>query len=165
MTHTGYIDWHRLSRSEQHAEIADGRQTYVYAYWLVDYGRAVRDQGVSLLKREDSHPDWFIHAENADHVLAAYCHPRTVVSPQFSTVYDDNLAARPLLAAMLLGTSDRFYRTSHTRPGTWWCTYDDLNWRGRRLVRQISRLYERAPHLVTFVDAPTDESGGPRDPR
>lgn len=136
----GYIDWHRLSRSEQHAEIADGRQTYVYAYWLVDYGRAVRDQGVSLLKREDSHPDWFIHAENADHVLAAYCHPRTVVSPQFSTVYDDNLAARPLLAAMLLGTSDRFYRTSHTRP--------------RHLVVHLRRL-ELARAAAGPADLPT----------
>lgn len=163
MGQTGYIDWHKLTAGRDWAEVKDTRHTYVYAFWPVDYGRSDVDHGVTLLKNEDLHPDWFVHAEEADSVLAAYCRPQTIVSPSFADVFDVNLAARPLLAAALLGTSSTRYVSADGRRA-WWCTSDDLTRRGKKLLKDLNQLYLRTPVVVTFVDGPTDGNTGPRDP-
>lgn len=163
MGHTGYIDWHHLIAGRTYNSVSDGRHTYVYAFWLVDYGRHQDDHGVTLLKDENLHPDWFIHAEKADHVLAAYCAPQTMVSPSFSDVFEAGLAARPLLASALLGTSSVHYMSANGRHA-WWCMPQDLTRRGKKLIKDLTQLYLRDPVIVTFVDAPTDENSGPRDP-
>lgn len=143
----------------------NGQQhTYVYAFWLVDYGTASKDHGVSLLKTSDRHPDWFVHAETADRVLAAYTTPSTWVSPNVRDVFDNHLSASPLLAAVLLGTADVMYMTN-SEGRLWWCDRGDLSWSGKRLLRRLDRLYERRAVLVTFLDRPTDENSSPRDPR
>lgn len=148
MGNTGYIDWHRLDRTVPWARHSDDHHSYVYAFWTVDYGRSDRDHGVTVLKQEDRHPDWYLHAESADHVLGAYAPPCTMVSPNFTAVFDNKLSARPLLASMLLGTADAVY---HTPNGMWWADEHDLTRRGKRLLRTVDTLYERPAVLVTFV--------------
>lgn len=164
MGSSGYVDWHRLDVMLPWARIDDEQHTYVYAFWLVDYGTANRDHGVGLLKSEGRHPDWFLHADTADHVLAAYTTPTTWISPNFRQVFDNQLSAAPLIAAVLLGTADTMYQTSYDGR-LWWCDRGDLTWGGKRLLRRLDRLYERTAILVTFLDRPTDENSSPRDPR
>jgi hypothetical protein len=159
---SGYIDWHRLDTSMPWIRQRQGEHTYVYAFWLVDYGRATKDHGVGLLKNESEHPDWFVHAATADHVLAAYTAPQTIVSPNFQSVFADNLSARPLLGSVLLGSTDCSYRNGDQF--LWWAADQDLTRRGRRLIKDLNQLYLRPPVLVTFVDVPTDGTGGSRDP-
>lgn len=158
---SGYVDWHRLDRTLPWIRQRTGPRTYVFAFWLVDYSLNNRDHGVTLIKDEGRHPDWFLHAETADHVLAAYPPIRSVVSPNHRGVFDNGLAARPLLASVLLGTADATY---HSNDRMWWASVDDLTWRGKRLVKQLNRLYERDAELVTFVEGAADEKNGPRDP-
>ncbi len=158
---SGYIDWHRLDNTMPWVRQRTGQHTYVYAYWLVDYGRTTRDRGVSILKGENLHPDWFIHARTADHVLDAYAPPSAVVSPNFTSVFRNKLRAEPLLAAALLGNADAVY---HNNGQMWWAATDDLTRRGKRLLKAMNQLYERDAVLITFIDMPSDEKDGPRDP-
>lgn len=163
MGSSGFVDWHRLDRTLPWVRRNTGQSTYVYAFWLVDYGKADKDTGVSLFKPDGAHPDWFIHSDTADHVLAAYTNPHTLISPNFERVFDNKLASRPLLGSLLLGTTNAAF---HGRNDLmWWCSHDDLTWWGRNLLKQFDKLYLRQSILVTFVDRPTDENGGSRDPR
>lgn len=164
MGSSGYIDWHRLDRTMGWVKHRAGQHTYVYAFWLVDFGRNDRDRGVSLLK-DGTHPDWFIHAETADHLLGAYANPTVSVSPNFTRVFDNHLSSRPLLASLLLGTADSIYKTTSEQDRLWWAAKDDLTRPGKRLLKDMNKLYERDAHLITFIDTPTDERVGPRDSR
>jgi len=165
MGYSGYVDWHRLDRTSWWSRNRAGQHTYVYAFWLVDYGRSDTDHGVTLLKAEGAHPDWFLHAETADQVLAAYTRPSMSVSPNFRHVFGNNLAAKPLLGALLLGTADAVYRTVYEgKDSAFRCTFDDLTRAGKKLMRANNKLYERPAHLVTFVDNVTDENSGSRGP-
>lgn len=141
-----------------------GSYTYVYAFWLVEFGSSDVDHGVSLLKPQGSHPDWFIHAKTADHVLDAYTNPKTLVSPNFADVFSNQLKARPLLGSLLLGCTDTAYQNGGAG-AVWWCAREDLTFRGRQVIKQLDRLYERSSILVTFVDWATDENDGPRGSR
>lgn len=164
MGHSGLVNWHRLERTLPWVKVNGQQHTYVYAFWLVDFGRLTRqDSGVEVLKQPGGHPDWFIHAQTADRVLDAFLNPDTWVSPNRGLVFDDASVARPLLASMLVGTSDGMYQTSQEGQ-LWWCDYGDLTWRGRVVVRHLNDLYERRAILLTFLDKPTDEDNGPRDP-
>jgi hypothetical protein len=156
---SGYVDWHRLDQSLPWTRHADKLHTYVYAFWLVDYGHNQYDRGLALFKREGAHPDWFIHADSADELIGAFIRPNMVISPNFTQVFENNLTSRPLLAAALLATNNAVYR----REGQmWWAHRSDLTRMGRRLLKQMDRLYERPAVLVTFIDHATDEDGGPR---
>jgi len=158
---SGYVDWFRLDRTLPWIRQRQGLRTSVFAFWTVDYGTSEIDHGVSLVKAEGRHPDWFLHAETADHVLTAYPHPKSMVSPNFKAVFDNSLVAKPLLGAVLIGTADGVYRSLDR---WWWAGPDDLTWRGKRLMKHLNRLYERDGTLVTFVEGVTDEDNGPRDP-
>lgn len=159
MGHSGYIDWHAVSRKKPGAHTSAG-QSYVYAFWLVDYGRASADEGVRLLKGEDRHPDWFLHAENADGVLAARARTGTLLDTAgWDKVFGAPMS-RPLLASVLLGTANRVHHEDATS-AFWQCTEADLTWRGKRLVKEMTLLYLRAPVLVTFLDPAADEDDGP----
>lgn len=140
-----------------------GHHTYVFAFWLVDYGRNETDRGVGLLKEDGTHPDWFVHADSADHVLGAYANPKTLVSPNFDRVFD-TLSSKPLLAAALLGTADAVYRTAN-EDRLWWAADPDFTRAGKKLIKDMNKLYERDAHLVTFIEAPTDGTTGPRGSR
>lgn len=162
MGNSGYVDWHRLDRTLPWVKVNQQHHTYVYAFWLADYGTATSDHGVSLFKAEGAHPDWFIHAQTADQVLAAY-QPASWFSPNHRQAYGPDLAAYPLLGCLLLGTADAMYmRGGADHP--WWCDTDDLVLRGRLLLKQMSHLYEREAVLVTFLDRPTDENSAPEVP-
>lgn len=161
MGDSGIIDWERLDRTLPWVKQRQGHSTFVYAFWLADYGRATRDHGVSLLKAEGRHPDWYVHAESADHVLVAYTPPKSSVSPNFMQVFADKLSSKPLLGSLLLGTVDACYKRLDQM---WWACEADLTGQGRRLLRKLDHLYERRHILVTFVEGPTDEQSGPRDP-
>lgn len=150
MGNSGIIDWTRLDRLPSWTHRADGQFTFVFAFWLVDYGRSNHDDGVAVLKPGSEHPDWFLHAENADHVLAAYYPPKASVSPNYGMVFGDKLQTRPLLGSLLLATTDGVYERNGEM---WWAGTADLTFRGRRLVKKLDRLYERPHHLVTFVEA------------
>lgn len=168
---SGYIDWHRLDHTLPWVRHPQDYHTYVFAFWLVDYGRSTHDQGITLLKAEGGHTDWFLHADTADQVLAAYPHPRTLMSPNWHHVLDrEGLAARPLLGSVLLGSIDACYRTMDKM---WWADKNDLTWRGRRLLRQLDHLYERPAVLMTFIEGKatsdpafraSDENNNPRGP-
>lgn len=160
MGYSGHVNWSRLDRTHPWIRNQD-RHTSVYAFWPVDYRHPRRDHGVGLFKAQDRHPDWFLHAETADHVLTAYVRPTMVVSPNLTEVFDDDLVARPLLASVLLGTANAVYRTHEEL--MWWCAVEDLTLKGRLLVTQLSHLYERDPVLVTLVDGASDEEQ--RSPR
>lgn len=168
MGSSGYIDWRRLDSSLPWIAYRQGYHTYVFAFWLVDYGHNDLDHGITMLKAEDKHTDWFLHAGTADHVLAAYPHPTSLMSPNFHHVFDEGLSARPLLGSLLLGTADACYRTLDRM---WWAGDKDLTRRGRRQLKNLERLYERPAVLVTFVEGritsdpafrPTDENNNPR---
>jgi hypothetical protein len=163
VSNSGIIDWDRLDRSLPWIKYRTGYSTSVFAFWLADYGRSRRDHGVTLLKAQDRHPDWFLHAETADHVLAAYPPPKSSISPNYSQVFGVGLQAKPLLASMLLGTADAYYQM---RDRMWWADHHDLTRRGRRLITNLDHLYERCSVLVTFVEgkSPSDETSGPRGP-
>lgn len=161
MSDSGIIDWNRLDRLLPWIKYRTGYSTSVFAFWLADYGRSRRDHGVTVLKPEGRHPDWFLHSETADHVLDAYPPPKSSISPNYTQVFGDKLHAKPLLAAMLIGTTDAYYQQ---RERIWWASHDDLTRKGRRLIRKLDGLYERPSVLITFVDGPTDESSGPRGP-
>lgn len=159
---SGYVDWHRLDRTLPWVRQRHGPRTYVIAFWTVDYGGATRDHGVRLMKDEGRHPDWFLHAESADHVLAAYPHPTSLVGPNFNAVFDKGLLeSQPLLASVLLGTADAAYSTLDRM---WWARPGDLTRRGKKLMKDLNRLYERDGTLITFIENATDENIGPRDP-
>lgn len=158
------MNWHKLDRMLPWVRRGSGSATYVYAFWLVDFGRKSGDDGVALLKPRDAHPDWFLHARTADHVLDAYTNPKTLVSPNFAEVFSNQLKASPLLGSLLLGTADTAYQNGGAGQ-MWWCSHDDLTFRGRQVIKQLDQLYERQSRLVTFVDWATDENGGPRDSR
>ena len=165
MGHSGLVNFHRLENTLPWVKINGQHHTYVYAFWLVEYGREDRrDVGVDVLKEAGRHPDWFIHADTADQVLVAYLSPDTWVSPNRLHVFDADRAAFPLMGSMLLGTSDAMYQT-HPNGRLWWCDYGDLTWKGRLLMRQLNNLYDRRAILVTFLDRPSDENSRPRDSR
>lgn len=150
MGHTGYIDWNRLSRTFTDTRYGN---TFVCAYWLVDYGRNQHDHGVSLLKGEGSHPDWFINAERADLTLRASVGLSITASPNVTEVFDtdqfdSSWTAKPLLASVLLGNAD----TTYVKDGHyWWCAMQDLTRPGRRMVKDLSMLYLRPPVIVSFL--------------
>lgn len=161
MGNTGYVDWHRLTRTQQPWTASAAGHTSVFVFFPVDYGRNNRDHGVSLLKNEGLHPDWFVHAERGDQVLDAYCQPDTMVSPNYQAIFSDDHASKPLLAGILLGTSDREYISNEYR---WHCTKSHLTRAGKKLIKELTGLYLREPAIITFVDKVTDEDSGPRDP-
>lgn len=158
MGSSGLINWHRLDNTLPWVRWRQGERTSVFAFWLVDYGSASKDHGVALLKAEDRHPDWFLHAETADHVLAAYPPPKAAVSPNHHAVFE-GFQSRPLIGSLLLGSIDACYRRMERM---WWASEDDLTWRGKRLLKKLNQLYEREAILVTFVENPADDSGSPR---
>ncbi len=164
MTHSGYIDWHRISKLG--VEVRQGT-TFVYAYWLVDFDRSTRDHGVTLLKDEDEHPDWFIHADPADSLLYSVLDSNLIASPNAEQVYGvdgSTVYARPLLGSVCLGSASTTYR--HRDGLYWWCAVDDLTRQGRRLIKELSMLYLRQPVIVTFMSLdPMGQAGpGRRDP-
>lgn len=158
---SGFLDWHRLERTHPWTVDAE-HHTSVFAFWCADYSTPQYDLGLRILKRGDGqHPDWFIHSDTADNVLAAYIPANALVSPNFRTVFHDGAYARPLLGAVLLGTSDATFRSGDSM---WWASFDDLTRRGKRLVADLNRLWERRAFLITFVDRTSDEDGVPEAP-
>lgn len=153
MGSTGYVDWHRITRGPFIGDLRAGLQTSVFAFWTVDYGRSTRDRGVTLLKAEGGHPDWFIHADRADHVLAAYAHPQSMVNAGFMQVFD-TLQSKPLLGSLLLGTSNLYYKhIGRDDPdAAWFASRDDLTRAGRKLLARVDDLYLRPATIVTFID-------------
>lgn len=162
MGYSGYIDWQRLRRAPWH-NTREG-STYVYAFWPVDHGRSRTDHGISLLKAEDSHPDWFLHAEHAGHLLTGTVDPDEVVSPNFATVFTEQLNTRPLLGSLLLATSSATY-AQPDRNRYWWCAPQDLTGPGRRLLKATSTLYLRQPVLLTFLSLVPMRQVVPEAPR
>ncbi len=148
MSHSGYIDWHRLARYG--TDTGQGG-TAVFAYWLVDYTRSEADAGVTVLKHEGAHPDWFLHADHADQLVFSVGADELVASPNVAEVYDTNLTSKPLLASICLGTAAATYRSPDSA-GYWWCAMNDLTRPGRRLIKELSMLYLRTPVIVTFMD-------------
>lgn len=62
-------------------------------------------------------------------------------------------AGAPVLAAVCLGTTN----TAWTDPKTgepWQATFGDLTRPGKRLVRGLEALYDRAADIVTYLDTP-----------
>lgn len=150
MNHSGYVDWHTVMRTSPWVPCSEG-QTFVYAFWLVDYGRNRRDHGVALLKPEGAHPDWFLHAERADHLLTAYLPEFCPASPSASEVFDARGLAKPMIGSILLGTASVIY-ASPSRSAFWSCQPEHLERRGQRIVKDLTTLYMREPLIVTFVD-------------
>lgn len=147
MTRTGYIDWHRLAKSS-HWISTDQGVTYVYAYWMADYPD--RNSGLAMLRGSGLHPDWFCAGLRVDQILTACeLHPRDVVSPNMTEVYESGIYPRPMLASLCLGTADTTYGD-----GTyyWWAAPGDLNKQGTRLIKDINALYEREPVILTYLD-------------
>jgi hypothetical protein len=158
---SGIIDWERLDRAATWTKDRQDESTFVYAFWLADYGRNTQDDGVTVLKADGRHPDWYLHCETADHVLVAYTPPTASISPNLTQVFADKQSSKPLLGSLLLGTADVCYKHMDQM---WWACDADLTGRGRRLLRKLDHLYERRHILITFVEGPTDETSGPRDP-
>lgn len=156
---SGYINWHRLEARLGWGRHRQGGKTYIAAFWTVDYGRNKRDTGVGLLKNGD-HPDWFLHADAADTLVAAYLPDKAAASPNYAEVFDSDWVARPLLGSVLLGSTDAVFRS---RTQWWWASSDDLTRHGQSLIKKLDRLYEREAHIITFIERPTDEASGPRD--
>lgn len=146
--HTGYIDWQRLARTRTWS--AAGGNTFVYAFWLADYGRNTSDHGVGLLKGEGAHPDWFLYADNADKVLFSVLPDGLELSPNAVEVFDTTLTSAPIVASTLLGSAASTYVSSANQ--YWWAAHNDLTRAGKRLVKELSMLYLRAPVLVTFLE-------------
>lgn len=145
------------------ADARSGLQTSVFAFWTIDFGRSDADHGLTLLKREGGHPDWFVHSDAADQVLAAYAKPDSIVNPGYAEVFE-NLAAKPLLGSLMLGTSSLSYREvgMHSPPGQlWWCSEKYLTRSGRKLLARISDLYLRPAVLVTFINPRPMKEGNP----
>lgn len=147
MSESGYIDWHRLCQSWQ--DTGEG-STFVYAFWLSDHRLSGPDPGLTILKKQGAHPDWFIHADSADCVLYSVCRRDWVVSPNLTEIYDTHLTSRPALASVCLGTTDAVYADA-SRTSYWWCGYDDLIRPGKKLIRQLSTLYLRPPVILTYL--------------
>lgn len=154
MNRTGHIDW--LSLHREYTTRFD-LHTYVYAYWLADTEHSnAGDAGLSILKQRGDHPDWFVNAARAEqHLGAAVDQNVRMVSPSYYDVFDHNRLAVPLLAGVLLGTAN------FTLEG-WFCGRDDLTRAGQQVMRKLDGLFLRPGVLVTFQQAPADESGGPR---
>lgn len=150
MGHTGYIDWHRLARTRPWTDTGEGN-TFIYAFWLADYGRSEQDHGVNLLKGEGEHPDWFLYSDAADRLLFSVGVDELIVSPNITDVYDSHLTSRPLIASILLGTAKATY-ASADRTAYWWASVRDLTRPGKRLVKEISMLYLRPPVIITFLE-------------
>lgn len=147
MSHSGYIDWHRISR---HGTDTRQGSTVVFAYWLVDYTTNIADDGVTVLKHEGEHPDWFLHADHADQLVFSVGVDELIPSPNVGEVYDTHLTSRPLLATVCLGTAAATYQAPDG--DYWWCALGDLTRAGRRVVKELSMLYLRSPVIVTFMD-------------
>lgn len=150
MGHTGYIDWHRLARTKPWIDTEEGR-SFVFAFWLADYGRTDKDHGLGLLKGEGSHPDWFLYADTADRMLFSVGVDDLIVSPNITEVYDTHLTSRPLIASILLGTAQATY-AAPDHSAYWWASVRDLTRPGKRLVKEISMLYLRPPVIITFLE-------------
>jgi hypothetical protein len=148
--HTGYIDWHRLARTKPWTDTGEGH-SFVFAFWLADYGHTNHDHGLGLLKGEGSHPDWFLYAETADRMLFSVGVDDLIVSPNITEVYDTHMTSRPLIASILLGTAKATY-AAPDRTAYWWCSVRDLTRPGKRLVKEISMLYLRPPVIITFLE-------------
>jgi hypothetical protein len=159
MGESGYINWDMIAALPHWQPRREG-QTYVYAFWLVDFDQSPNDDGIALLKR-DGHPDWFLHADTADRLLSGSCPPGVMVSENYSAVFDEiggRFRLKPLVASVLLGTSDVVYATAD-RSEYWTCGYWHLARRGKRIVRDLTMLYLRAVHIVTFLNMdPMNES-------
>lgn len=153
MGESGYIDWISIA-ANPHWEATGEGTSYVYAFWLADYEQSDQDDGVQVLKAPGTHPDWFLHARTADQVLSGVCPPGVMVSDNYAAVFDElggRFWAKPMLASVLLGTADTIYATPE-RTEYWWCGYWHLTRRGKRIVRELTMLYQRGVHLVTFLD-------------
>jgi hypothetical protein len=142
---SGYIDWHRMHHQLQDTALGS---TFVYAFWLADYGYNTQDHGLRLVKPRGAHPDPFIYAPGADEVLFSVSHDSWSVSPNLAQVYDTHLTSRPALASVCLGTSSSLY----ARDGEyWWAARGDLTRSGRRVIKDLSHLYGRTPVLLTYL--------------
>lgn len=151
MAQTGYIDWQRLARSPHWQDTNEG-VTFVYAFWMADYGYPRGDAGLAMLRDNGAHPDWFCAGQHVDQVIAAGVGPGDVISPNMVAVFDDNLISRPLLASVCLGSASSTFATAENAAGYWWCADRDLNRKGRRVVKELTGLYLRPPVLLTFLD-------------
>lgn len=156
MLDSGYINWFRLNQTWY--DTGQG-STFVYAFWLADYTQRGRDHGVGILKPENAHPDWFVHAESAESVVFSVTPGDWVISPNLTDVYDTHdthdthLTSRPVLAAVCLGTSDAVYANAR-RTAYWWCGYDDLIRPGKKLIQRLTDLYLRPPVILTYLNLP-----------
>lgn len=146
MTHTGFIDWPRLNKSTVWTDTCKGF-TYVYAFWLADYPNP--DTGLAILRGLGMHPDWFCAGMKVDQVLSVEIHPKDIVSPNMNQIYEHGVYARPILAAICLGSADSTFNNGSY---FWWAAPGDLTRQGDRLLKDISALYEREPVLLTFLD-------------
>lgn len=151
VAHTGYIDWRRMTQSGLWINTAQGT-TFVYAFWLADYpDPPAREAGLSLLRADDAHPDWFCAGPRVDQILHADVHPKDVVSPNLGEVFENGLYSRPLLAALCLGSASATYASADVTR-YWWAHPDDLVRKGTQLVKDANTLYGRKPVIVTFLD-------------
>lgn len=161
MGESGYINWDMVAENPSCVP-TDLGQTYVYAFWLVDLGQAGRDDGVRIFKGDGpSHPDWFLHAETADELLLGVCPPGVLVSNNYSSVFEHKggrFILKPTVGAVLLGTKNVVF-TSPDRSDYWSCGYWHVNRRGKRILKDLTTLYQRQVHIVTFLDMrPMNES-------
>lgn len=150
---SGHVDWASLVVPAASPWVNTGEgSTFVYAFVPVDYGSSGdTDAGISLLKPYGRHPDWFVHAERADMVLSGRVPPSVSVSANHRQVMAEDLTTEPLLAAILIGTSDAVYALPD-RTTYWSCSPAGLTRRGRRMIKDLATLYLREPVLLTFLD-------------
>lgn len=164
---SGYIKW---PKGKHWSDDGAGSGMWVYAYVLVAY------EHHPLF--EDAR-DPFIRCHGPE-FTTLLPRPALVTSPNRALMYplaktrlkvavphpDDPERAAYLrstldagtnvLAAVCLGSSPFVYtrRDGDGEPGpAWYCTPNDLTWRGRALLHRLGALYgERNPELVTYVD-------------
>lgn len=148
MVDTGYIDWDKIAASRW----TDTREggTCVYAYWLSEHRKMHWDSGLDMLREIDA-PDPFVKVQWAAHMIGAFSSPTGYVSPNKSRVYDHEDNTRPILAAMCLGSSGSTFKDP-SRDRYWWAAGTDLSFRGRRILRTVSRMYARPPVILTYLD-------------
>lgn len=139
---TGVINWPRNNEMGW----TDTREggTFVYAYWLADHS----PRGLDLIDGKNWSEDWFVRHPWAEDVIeTVYAGGGTGLSASPNVSYLDD--AR-VLAAVCLGTNDgAFYHP--TRDGYWWASEGDLSRHGAKVVRELSRLYQRQPLIVTYL--------------
>lgn len=171
---TGCIDWPDALRTGL------GNGMWVYAFWLADHTLKPRHEvtvgelldGINL--GGITFRDPFVKCTGPDQTLALP-EPGTVASSTVKDVYPPerrvpvpapwnaaDRAARErylswsrdagasILAGICLGTIGCVLIDDFDRP--WECTFNDLSRAGKRLVRQLNKLYGRDATFVTYLD-------------